>query len=164
MLVPWNASWSSEDRYEIRPCRWAGGRNAVWQPHTPGDGRPIFAKPHNVRQRQSVSRFLCTVCGKETPANDRWWFSLGRITDGYFMTTEAPVHRCCADLALKVCPHLRGRSDDLSRFPSGYSVMQTIVGGPSMQDDFGLNIVAGRTVVGHLKFAWPMHAVKFKVA
>jgi hypothetical protein len=117
-----------------------------------------------VRQRQSVARFLCTVCGQETPSVDRWWFGLGRIQEGYFMTTEAPVHRCCADLALKVCPHLRGRADDLTRFPSGYSIMSAIVGGPSMKNDFNLNIGVGRNVVGHLKFAWPLHAIKFKAS
>jgi hypothetical protein len=26
VTAPWNASWTSEDHYEIRPCRWAGGK------------------------------------------------------------------------------------------------------------------------------------------
>jgi hypothetical protein len=160
LLVPWNAAWTAENRYEVRPCKYAGGRLAVWQPFKPGEGSPIFAKPHSVRQRQSVARFICTVCGKETPATDRWWFKLGAVTDGYWMTTEAPVHHDCAQLALRVCPHLRGRAGDLEPFPDGYSIAHAIVGGSLMDQDFGLKIIAGRTVVGALKFAWPIPAMR----
>lgn len=152
--VPWNAAWSAEDRYEVRPCRWAGGMLAVWSPHAPGQGRPVFAKPHMVRQRRSIAEMRCTVCGETTPDHDRWWFKLGKITEGHFMTTEAPVHLQCARHALKVCPHLRGRDRDLARFPPGYRVMSAIVGGAATEHDFGVKI-AGRRVVGHLKFAWP---------
>ncbi len=153
-LVPWNAAWTGEDRYEVRPCRWAGGSLAVWSPHKPGEGRPLFAKPHMVRQRMSIARFVCTVCGEPTPPQDRFWFRLGQFQDGWFMTTEAPVHRCCAETALKFCPHLRGREADLEPFPKAYSVLSAIVGGSAVDKDFGLRAVAGRRVVGHLKFAW----------
>lgn len=154
-LVPWNASWSGEARYEVRPCRWAGGRRAMWSPHNPGEGKPIFAKPHIVRQRQSVARFLCTVCGNETPPADRWWFKLGQFESGWFMTTEAPVHHRCADLALRHCPHLRGREQGLQRFPGGWSLAQAIIGGAAVQRDFQVAVTQHQPVVGHLKFAWP---------
>lgn len=153
--VPWNAAWSSELRYEIRPCRWVGGRLAVWQPHTPGQGRPVFAKPHNVRQRRSITEMRCTVCGEKTPEDDRWWFKLGHLAEGYFMTTEAPVHRTCADHALTVCPHLRGREADLEPLPFGYRVMSALVGGPAVEGDFGVSIQPGQRVIGSLKLAWP---------
>ncbi len=158
--VPWNASWSSEERYEVRPCRWAGGQLALWMPHTPGVGQPIFAKPHMVRQRQSVARFICTVCGEHTPEGDRWWFQMGHVQDGYFMTTESPVHKACAALATQVCPHLRARAFSAVRFPKAYSVLSAIVGGPATENDFGVRI-NGRRVIGHLKFAWPAHAVSW---
>lgn len=161
MIVPWNAGWTAEERYEIRPCRWADGQLAMWQPHLPNQGKPIFAKPHIVRQRQSVRNFVCTVCGKSTPENDRYWFGLGRITDGYFMTTESPVHHECAQLALKVCPHLRGKAHDLAQFPKSHVVFESIIGGPAVASDFGLTI-GNRKVVGYLKFGWPMHSVRFK--
>lgn len=151
--VPWNAGWSSEESYEVRPCRWAGGKLALWSPHSPGVGRPVFARPHMVRQRKSIVRMLCTVCGDPTPPADRWWFKLAHQQEGYLMTTEAPVHRRCAEHALTVCPHLRGRENDLSRFPSGFVVLSALIGGPATDRDFGVNI-AGRTVVGHLKIAW----------
>jgi hypothetical protein len=155
ITVPWNASWTGENDYEVRPCRWVGHALALWQPHKPGVGRPLFAKPHNVRQRQSVARFLCTVCGKPTDKTDRWWFKLGSVTDGYFMTTEAPTHRACSDYALTVCPHLKGRDADLERFPKGAVVLKSMIGGPATDNDFGVRI-AGRRVVGHLKFGWPV--------
>lgn len=154
-VVPWNAAWSGEDRYEIRPCRWANGDLAVWQRHSPGAGKPLFAKPHVVRQRRSIAELRCTVCGEKTPAGDRWWFGLGGIQDGLFMTTEAPVHHACALRALRLCPHLRDREEALEPLPAGYRVLSAIVGGPAMAADFGLRIPADRRVVGSMKLAWP---------
>jgi hypothetical protein len=161
--VPWNALWSAEQRYEIRPCRWAGGRLAIWSPHNPGAGRPIFAKPQCVRQRQSVARFLCTVCGDPTPKDDRWWFGHGQFLEGMFMTGEAPVHHACAELALSKCPHLKGREGDLARFPTGHSIAYAMVGGSLTDEDFGVRI-AGRKVVGAMKFAWPERRVHVRRA
>lgn len=153
-IAPWNASWTGENRYEIRNCRWAGGKPAIWSPHLPGEGKPIFAKPHMVRQRRSVAEYRCTVCGDKTPAHDRWWFRLGNRIDGWaFATTEAPVHRTCADLAMTVCPHLRMLGDGPVRWDVPYGVVSAIVGGLATEKDFGLNL-NGRTVIGHLKFVW----------
>lgn len=160
--VPWNAMWSGETQQcQVRPCRWVDGRLAVWSPHRPGVGRPIFAKPHFVRQRQSVTRLLCTVCGEHTPPADRWWFGHGQMTDRHFMTMESPVHRACAELALSVCPHLKGREADLARFPEGSRVAASILGGDEFERDFGIRTM-GRTIIGALKFAWPESAVAFQ--
>jgi hypothetical protein len=82
-----------------------------------------------VRQRRSIAEMRCTVCGERTPLDDRWWFRLGHQREGWFMTTEAPVHRACADLALQHCPHLRSRCFDLEPMPSGYSILKAMVGG-----------------------------------
>ncbi|WP_025294185.1 hypothetical protein [Sphingomonas sanxanigenens] len=154
IAVPWNASWSSEEHYEIRPCRWVGMRRAMWMPHTPGVGRPIFAKPHQVRQRRSIAEMRCTVCGEKTPEGDRWWFQLGEVREGWFMTTEAPVHRRCADFALTVCPHLRGQEDRLEPMPGGFRILSSLIGGPAVERDFGFTIRPGERVIGALKIAW----------
>jgi len=78
------------------------------------------------------------------------------------MTTEAPVHRACADFALTVCPHLRGRQADLERLPGGYSILSSIVGGAAVENDFGLNIdPTRRKVIGALKLAWPLSECRF---
>ncbi len=113
-----------------------------------------------VRQRKSIVELRCTVCGAGTPPDDRWWFRLGSVTDGYFMTTEAPVHWICADHALQWCPRLRGHREWLEPLPSGYSVMSAIVGGPAVEQDFGLKIDPARGVIGHLKLAWPAHRIR----
>lgn len=161
MLAPWNASWSSEDRYEIRPCRYVGGGLAIWSPHSPGVGRPIFAKPHMVRQRKSIAEMICTVCGQPTHRGDRWWFALGEYREEWFITTEAPVHRACADRALQLCPHLQrnGCANDLTPFPGGYSILSAIVGGSTTDEEFSVK-VNGRRVVGHLKIAWPRSMIR----
>jgi len=154
LSVPWNASWTGEDAYEVRPCRCAGGLPAIWSPHRPGEGRPIFAKPHMVRQRRSIAEMRCTVCGERTPPDDRWWFRLGQPLEGWaWVTTEAPVHHRCAMLAREVCPHLRRLGEAPGRFPAHDAVLRAIVGGPATDRDFGLAL-NGRKVVGHLKLAW----------
>jgi len=157
--VPWNAAWSAEDAYEIRPCRWVGGMPALWSPHRPAEGRPLFAKPHMVRQRRSIAEWRCTVCGEGTPWNDRWWFRLGELREGWFMTTEAPVHHACATLALSKCPHLRGRAADLEPMPSGFKILKSMIGGSVADQDFGLKFPR-QGVVGHLKIAWPERLVR----
>jgi hypothetical protein len=157
--VPWNASWTSEVRFEIRPCRWANGMPAIWSPHSPGVGRPIFAKPHPVRGRQSIAKFICTVCGEPTPAGDRWWFGHGAQVGQYWMTNEAPVHKACAEFALTVCPHLKERGGTPTPFPAGHSIACSLIGGDAVARDFGLKIPKGREVVGALKFTWPVEAI-----
>lgn len=155
ITVPWNAMWSGEERYEVRPCRYASGKMAVWQPFAPGTGKPLFAKPHMVRQRRSIAEFRCTVCGELTAAGDRWWFGLGRFHDGWYMTTEAPVHHRCALHAQKVCPHLRSLDPYLRPFPGGFSILSAIVAGPKMTEDFGLVLDLSRPTIGNMKIAWP---------
>ena len=157
MMVPWNASWSEEDHYEVRPCRWAGGKPAVWSPHKPGSGKPIFAKPHMVRQRRSIAEMRCTVCGEKTGPGfyDRWWFGLGRPNvDGFaFVTSESPVHHDCAAMALRHCRHLRALGVLPEPMPPADAVLSAIVGGAAVDRDFGLDL-RGRKVIGHLKLAW----------
>lgn len=157
--VPWNAGWTGEEAFEVRPCRYAGGRLAIWQPFAPGAGKPIFAKPHQVRQRKSIAEMRCTVCGERTPADDRWWFGLGTFDGDWWMTTEAPVHRACADHAFEVCPHLRARAIGPEPMPGGFKVVATLVGGDAVDHDFGVR-VGGRAVIGSLKLAWPRSMVR----
>lgn len=153
-LVPWNASWTAEDHYEVRNCRWANHKPALWSPHKPGEGQAIFAKPHVVRQRRSVAEFRCTVCGEKTDPWDRWWFRLGdtNVPGWALVTTEAPVHLRCALIASRVCPHLRDLGDPV-RWVAPDAVLRAVVGGVATERDFRLDL-GGRAVIGHLKFAW----------
>lgn len=157
---PWNASWSAERRFEVRTCRWAGGIPAMWQPHAPGEGEPIFAMPHFVRQRRAVAQMLCTVCGEPTLGEQRWMFPFGvwREIKGktMWLTTETPVHRRCADHAMNVCPHIRNRLAVPVPFPlGGWRVIASYVGGPEVEKDFGLTIPPTQRVVGALKLHLP---------
>lgn len=157
--VPWNAGWTGEERFELRPCRWADGQLALWQPHQPGEGKPIFAQPHSVRQRRSIAEMRCTVCGERTDPSDRWWFGLGNFIGDWWMTNEAPVHRRCADHAFTVCPHLRNRGVEPVPMPTGFTVLMSKVGGPEFERKFGIE-TRGRKVIGALKLAWPRSAVR----
>jgi hypothetical protein len=154
--VPWNAMWTGEDRYEVRYCRHAG-RPAIWQPSRPGEGRPVFAKPHVVRQRQSIADMRCTVCGERTRVGDRWHWSMlaDQREGGLILTTEAPVHRACADRAMTACPRLRGLGVPPAEFPLGFKVLAAMIGGDEVARSFGLRIPPDRAVVGHLKIGWP---------
>lgn len=151
--VPWNAMWSGEDRNEIRPCKYAGNDLALWSPFKPGKGKPVFAKPHHVRQRKCIAEMRCTVCGQRTPEDDRWWFPFGDFRDGWWVSTESPVHFACAELAMAKCPMIRTRKQDPIRFPGGHVVLKAIVGGDSVERDFGIK-TNGRKIVGHLKLGW----------
>lgn len=156
VTVPWNAAWTGEAGCEVRPCRYAGGRLAVWQPFKPGVGRPLFALPHVVRQRKSIAEMRCTVCGHRTQPDDRWHFALGdecTLSNGDpgLMTTEAPVHKACADLALSLCPRLKALRATPLPFPRAYDIACAFVGGPAVARDFGLTINPAQPVVGSLK-------------
>lgn len=151
--VPWNASWSGEAGHEIRPCRYAEGALAVWQPFKPGEGRPIFAAPHMVRQRKCIAELRCTVCGEKTAEDDRWWFPFGGWRDGWWVSTESPVHKACADLAAHACPMIRKGGHTPIRLPHGWQILAAVVGGEDTDREFGIK-TKGRRVVGHLKMAW----------
>lgn len=151
--VPWNALWSGEDRNEIRPCKYAGNKLAIWSPFKPGDGRPIFAKPHHVRQRKAIAEMRCTVCGEKTSHDDRWWFPFGDFRHGWWVSTESPVHFRCADLAQAACPVIKHRQMTPIRFPGGHTILHAMVGGPQTDRDFGVK-TNGRSIVGHLKLGW----------
>ena len=154
-MVPWNASWTGEDHYEVRNCRWVNHKPAMWSPHRPGVGKPIFAKPHMVRQRRSVAEYRCTVCGEKTDPWDRWWFQLGQahVPGWALVTTEAPVHGECARISMKVCPHLREMDLGPVRWDRPDAVLTAVVGGLATEKDFGIAL-HDRKVIGHLKFAW----------
>lgn len=164
--VPWNAAWSGESRYSIQLCRWTGRPwttgpqlPAVRQPNAPGEGRPLFAEPHMVRQRRSVAQMLCTVCGEPTIEADRWMFAMGdwaRFQGGLgWATTESPVHCACADLAASACPQIRKRGLAPVRFPDRWAVVAQLVGGPELLRTHGLRVDSAQPVVGHLKIVLP---------
>jgi hypothetical protein len=159
-FAPWNAEWSGEHRFEIRNCRYAGGRPALWQPHAPGMGKPLFATPHAVRQRRAIADMLCTVCGEPSRPGQRYTFDHGQIIEAegrtWYATTEAPVHLPCADRAMRVCPRLREDGYRPRPFLPGWRVLASVLGGEAVERDFGVRVPAGWVVIGQLRLAWPL--------
>lgn len=110
--VPFTASWSSEEDMTIAPCRYAGARPAVCQSISPGVGRPLFAKPHMVRQRQAMALDLCDLCGR--PLKGRTKVSLSHASLRFnaaegsaVLQVEPLLHRECAAVSVRHCPSLQ---------------------------------------------------------
>jgi len=70
--VPWVTSWTEEPVIGVRPCPTVAGRPALVQVSNAGYGKPQYSKNHLVRQRQTVLRMLCPMCGEPTSTDDRW--------------------------------------------------------------------------------------------
>ena len=145
--VPWVTSWTGEEITSAAPCRTVGGRLALMQASAPGAGKPQYSKNHLVRQRLTVARMLCPMCGEPTQEGDRWTQIAARrcagqlrarggqvradIADDRVMIDAgsiAPLHRRCVDRSMKYCPHLRA-SDDVMvmRFPRAWIVLPLLI-------------------------------------
>ncbi|MDK2747350.1 MAG: hypothetical protein KYX67_08530 [Brevundimonas sp.] len=145
--VPWVTSWSGEDILGAAPCETIGRRLALIQASAPGRGKPQYSKNHLVRQRLSVARMLCPMCGETTDQSDRWTQVATRRCAGQLRArggqvradigddqvlidagSISPLHRRCVDRSMKYCPHLRS-SDDVMvmRFPRDWLVLPLLV-------------------------------------
>lgn len=142
--VPWVTTWSQERVAGVAPCPEARGRLAIQQEDKPGFGRPIYSENHLVRQRASVARMLCPMCGAATAEGDRWSLTATAETAGslrarglsHLLPPEAadaqfvlnagaiaPLHLACAERSSKECPHLLGMTKKaLLPFPSRWWV------------------------------------------
>ena len=143
--VPWVTSWSGESLLGVRPCPSLDGGLAVVQANLPGQGRPNYSQNHLVRQRWSIRKMLCPMCGKPTPEDDRWT-QTGRIVTAGALRQKglaallpatlddeqtvldagaiSPAHRVCMDLSLARCPHLQAHaSPEPIRFPRRWTVL-----------------------------------------
>lgn len=142
--VPWVTSWSDEPVAGLTRCSHARGAWALRQMERPGSGRPQYASNHFGRQRASVARMLCPMCGRPTRAGDRWLLTgrvetagelrargLGdglppQVADGRRVVnagTVAPGHRACLTEAARRCPHLQARPETaLVAFPDRWLV------------------------------------------
>lgn len=160
--VPYVVCWEGEKHYDVRPCRWADGRPALWQRHAPGLGRALYEDLHAVRARRAVAQWLCPICGEVTDPADRYWYGKGTATlerdDGSkwgWATFNAPNHRRCAEIAAEACPHLSEGGFKLLPFPSPNAIVAgnlvRVIGSIA---DTGFALRPGQTVVGQLWFVW----------
>lgn len=111
--APWTASWSGEEKFFVARCRYAMNGHAICQPENPGDGKPVFAKPHSIRQRRAIVCGLCDLCGLPLGTN-RVSLSFERGSDVGFIQVEPLLHRRCAAISLQFCPHLKRHAEALT--------------------------------------------------
>lgn len=125
--VPWVTRWTNEvhqDRYKYMLQMTRNGLaltydhnedrsdGVLWQREgiTRG-GRPDWASVSTYRQRSSMKRKLCQVCGtKITDAPIRWLMppdGIEQVDEDTFITMQPPTCSECIPLALDVCPNLK---------------------------------------------------------
>lgn len=109
--VPWTVSWSNEEEFFLGQCP-EFKRLAVRQPALPGEGRPLFGKPHMDRQRMAMARGLCDLCGKPLKLSTKVSLSRARPmphgAHGWaVLQVEPMLHRACALESMEFCPSLK---------------------------------------------------------
>jgi len=146
--VPWVTSWTAEPVLGVRPCASVGGRPALVQGERAGFGKPEYSKNHLRRQRLSVQKMLCPMCGEPTGREDRVTQLARRTTAGRLRQSGrgagialdigdetvlidagaiAPLHRRCSELSLKHCPHLRAAPVEVMTFPDRWLVLPLLI-------------------------------------
>lgn len=110
--VPYTVSWSGEQECFIGVCEHAGGLRALCNAVAPGEGTPVFGSPHCQRQRETIAKDWCDLCGK--PLRNRTKVSLSHArpqphgADGWAVLQVEPLlHKECAVISMKHCPSLR---------------------------------------------------------
>ena len=154
--VPWVTSWTDEPVIGVRPCLTVKGRPALVQAENAGYGYPQYSKNRLVRQRLTVLKMLCPMCGTATPHDDRWTQVARVVSAGQLrrsgkvpdLTHEiedkglvvdagsiAPLHKACVDLSLAHCPHLKADPHvNVMPFPSRWAVLPLMIqAAPTME-------------------------------
>lgn len=84
-------------------------RGILWQREgISRTGRPQWAHINTYRQRASVRKGLCQVCGKKIENRPVNWLitkSALMFKDDIALTTSAPTCDACIPIALELCPH-----------------------------------------------------------
>jgi hypothetical protein len=79
----------------------------------PGDGRPLYARLHPLRQRRAMRRLLCQVCAEPAEYTEKghlWLLLRGEGWEGWpdgLINPYPPVCLRCARLSVRQCPPLR---------------------------------------------------------
>lgn len=110
--VPFTVSWSAEERFFTAPCPMFGGNIAVCQDDAPGEGKPLFGKPHMQRQRRAIAQGLCDLCGRPLRTSTKVSLSHARpqphgALGWAILQVEPLLHKSCALESLRFCPSLR---------------------------------------------------------
>lgn len=147
--VPWVTSWTAETILGPRQCPSVDGGLALCQSEAAGFGKPEYSKNHVYRQRLTVRRMLCPMCGEPTTAEDRVTQVARRapagvvrgggrspglphqIPDDLILIDAgsiAPLHRACSDRSLTYCPHLKATPNvEVMAFPPRWVTMPLLI-------------------------------------
>ena len=111
IAVPYTSGWEAEEGFSLARCTYFG-RLAIGQRVGPGQGKPLFGKPHMQRQREAISLGLCDICGRPLKARTKVSLSHARPqphgAEGWaILQVEPMMHRECAALAISQCPSLK---------------------------------------------------------
>lgn len=128
--VPWVTMWSNESAahqpYSVKVSRqgptvsygddreirdFAG---VLWQREgIKRGGDPEWRRVSTYRQRASLAKCLCQVCGKKVAERPIQWLmppdGIETMDDGTSLSMQPPTCRACIPLALDVCPNLKKR-------------------------------------------------------
>ncbi|MES2860796.1 MAG: hypothetical protein V4701_04955 [Pseudomonadota bacterium] len=174
--VPWVTSWTEEPIMGVRPCASVGGQLALAQAEHAGYGRPEYSKNHLLRQRLSMTRMLCPMCGEPTHEGDRVTQVARRIAAGKLRASGrasgipptiadeqvvvdagaiSPLHRRCSDLSLQHCPHLRAEpAIDVQSFPARWGLIPLMI-------EAAAPLPAGFAILAAAAVAAPVAVVTF---
>lgn len=84
------------------------------------DGKPEFRYMDHVRQEMIIENKLCHICGKKLNKDYNYFIS-GPIGFKNKISSDAAMHRECAEFSLLACPHLhlqnaeRRENDELGK-------------------------------------------------
>ncbi len=160
IIVPYVASWSSEQPARVLIDPHAGDNYAVFCGGRRGEGRPVFGKMDYARQRQCVDRKLCQVCREKMfrmfalqviPS----WLVEGAVK--FPLLTEPCICAGCARYALEHCPGLKrdlSHKDFLSAEVFQYKLVAGLLTAMEQNDYPELDRVLrefGGPAVGYLK-------------
>lgn len=117
MRVPYVGLWSSEiDRYIDLDTVMLDGRPALFNKGTRGEGRPIFGKMSDHRQRECAVFAKCQICRRQLRppfmAIDVTFSSMEHAGRRFPLLTEPFVCRRCGIYSLKTCPGLISAIDE----------------------------------------------------
>jgi hypothetical protein len=128
MVVPYVTTWSAEKDLPSRLVERRGiayadesvidrdRRGVLWRrtPSRLGHGRPEFGNVHPLRQRQTMWRLLCQVCGGPADQTDDGTLWLLKDHRGDWPNwpegmgvAEPPVCLRCVSMSVRLCPALR---------------------------------------------------------
>nr|WP_295738900.1 hypothetical protein [uncultured Acidocella sp.] len=155
--VPYTASWSAEEgTLHLAACRWANSALALCQAQHRGIGKPVFGKPHMVRQREVIASGLCDLCGKKLSHCSKVSLSHARVdphaAEGpAVLQVEPLLHRQCAAICVQHCPSLLRDIENGTlhiRLVQRYRIQWAIMRPESVAEFTGGEAVAA---IGHAK-------------